>query len=110
MIWLYDAQTGREITRMPSGGGVISAAFSQDGRRLVTGSFDNTARVWNTLEVGLAGRELIEMVCREKLIGANHLTAGDVDAAPVLGDHGEDVCGRPGLTRWPGSWLFGPRP
>ncbi len=111
MIWVYDAQTGKEIARMPAGSGIISAAFSGDGRRLATGSFDNAARVWNTVEVGLSGRELIEMVCRDKLLGANRLTAGDVDAAPVLlGDQGEDVCGRPGATRWLRSWLSGARP
>ena len=89
MIWVPLANRGRN--RANAVGHLLSAAFSHS-QRIMTGNA-TTPQVWNIVELGLAGRELIEMVCREKLLGANHLTAGDVDTAPVL-LIGEDVCGR----------------
>ena len=46
---LWDAETGKPIGEPLTGheGLVNSAAFSPDGRRIVTASADNTARLWD---------------------------------------------------------------
>jgi WD40 repeat protein len=45
---LYDTRTGQPIQRFSGhSSGITDAAFSSDGARIVTGSFDNTARVWD---------------------------------------------------------------
>ncbi len=45
---LWDAATGRLLRSLPHGNTVRAAAFSTDGRRLVTGSEDHLARLWDT--------------------------------------------------------------
>jgi WD40 repeat protein/tetratricopeptide (TPR) repeat protein/predicted Ser/Thr protein kinase len=46
--WLWEVATGRtSVPSLPHGGAILSAAFSTDGRRLVTTSQDGTARVWD---------------------------------------------------------------
>jgi WD40 repeat protein len=45
---VWDASSGAcLLTLKGHGGAVLSAAFSPDGRRIVTGSWDGTARVWD---------------------------------------------------------------
>src|SRR5207249_430482 len=44
---VWDAATGKLITRLPHGRAVTSASFSPDGRQIVTSSLDGTARVWD---------------------------------------------------------------
>jgi len=44
---VWEAATGRPVgSALLHDGAVLSAAFSPDGERVVTGSFDKTARVW----------------------------------------------------------------
>jgi WD40 repeat protein len=50
---LWDVQTGQPGMRFSPHGSVASARFSPDGKRVVTGSWDNTARIWNA-ETGLS--------------------------------------------------------
>jgi WD40 repeat protein len=43
---VWEAATGKEISRMVHEGNVYSVAFSPNGKYVVSGSWDNTARVW----------------------------------------------------------------
>jgi WD40 repeat protein len=45
--WIWDVETGRLVTRkLKHDGEIVAIHFSPDGKLLVTGSYDNTARVW----------------------------------------------------------------
>jgi len=45
---VWDAETGHELLCLSAGNGaVIAAAFSPDGKRIVTGEWANTGRVWD---------------------------------------------------------------
>src|SRR5262249_12636838 len=47
---VYDVATGDAVSdSLAHAGTVVHAAFSGDGRRVVTGSYDTTARVWEVL-------------------------------------------------------------
>lgn len=53
-LQVFDIQTGQPADIPPLGGhgdAVLSVVFSHDGNRLLTGSYDNTARLWD-LESG----------------------------------------------------------
>ena len=56
-VCLWDVKTGHEAMRARRQGSVASAHFSPDGGRIVTGSWDNTARIWNA-ETGVAELKL----------------------------------------------------
>jgi WD40 repeat protein len=44
---LWEVAANRELARLPHAGFVTAASFSPDGRRIVTGSNDGIARVWD---------------------------------------------------------------
>jgi WD40 repeat protein len=44
---IWDARTAKEIATLPHPASVLSAAFSPDGRRVVTAAWDGTARIWD---------------------------------------------------------------
>ncbi len=47
-IWIYDAQTGKELTLLTGHTGrVTSLGFPADGSFLASGSFDGTVRLWD---------------------------------------------------------------
>lgn len=54
---LWDLKTGRERMTFSPHGAVASARFSPDNTLIVTGSWDNSARIWNA-ETGQAVRKL----------------------------------------------------
>ena len=81
---------------MTHGGTVNSASFSPDGKRVVTSSYDKTARVWDAFwpAVSRPGA-LISQVCQRKLRGeARRITEADIREGRILSDQrkGEDVC------------------
>ena len=94
---VWDVATGKELTRFTHNDSVYSAAFTLDNTRVLTISADETARVWDIHWLTqYHGQELIERVCREKLIGASHITKRDIEISPILtGREGEDVCDPP---------------
>jgi hypothetical protein len=57
---LWDVASGRQMMRFTPSGSVASARFSPDGRRIITSSWDRTARIWNassgTAELKLDGQ------------------------------------------------------
>jgi WD40 repeat protein len=47
-VYLWDASTGKQLQRFAGHQGTItSLAFSADGRRMISGSADSTALVWD---------------------------------------------------------------
>ncbi len=54
---LWDLATRQSAMRFSPHGSVASANFSPDGRRVVTGSWDNTARIWDVD----TGRSLLKL-------------------------------------------------
>jgi WD40 repeat protein/serine/threonine protein kinase len=55
---LWDMATGAERMSFTPNGAVASARFSLHGRRIVTGSWDNSAKIWN-VETGRAELKLV---------------------------------------------------
>jgi len=88
-------------------GWVVTAAFSPDGKQVVTASADETARVWDVhWHTQYHGDRLLDAVCREKLIGDSIVTEADTQISPVLsGRMGEDVCTPPSFLSRIGKTL-----
>ena len=48
-VRIWDARTGELLLTLSGHDGwVTTVAFSKDGRRIVSGSFDGTIKVWQT--------------------------------------------------------------
>ncbi len=60
---VWEANTGREISRMTHAGDVTSVAFSPDGKYAISGSEDKTARVWEAA----TGREMARATHDDKI-------------------------------------------
>jgi WD40 repeat protein len=58
MARIADAKTGRLLFVLRHPGEITSLAFSNDGRRIVTGGRDRFARIWS----GFNGKLLHELV------------------------------------------------
>jgi RNA polymerase sigma factor (sigma-70 family) len=100
-IHFWDVRTGQELeTRQGHSLELVSAAFSPDGRTLVSGSKDSTALVWDVVglrpepkSVTLDGRELA--ACWNDLLGdaalalkaMNRLGAAPRQAIALLNEH-----------------------
>ncbi len=94
---IWDVATHKELARFAHDLPVVSATFSPDSTKIVTASGDRTARVWDISWLTKHhGQELTDRVCREKLIGARHITFQDIKISPILsGRWEEDVCDPP---------------
>ena len=89
-----DAATGREIA-VPRGLGsrVQSAAFSPDRSRIVTTSWDNTARIWDVRFATMPTNDLVAEACTRRLRGLTKLTRDEMHLAGYLDSMPEiDVC------------------
>jgi WD40 domain-containing protein len=81
---------------------VVRAAFSGDGKRVVTASNDRTARIWDVTWATLVrGDALRERVCAEKLIGAAQEFTDDEMEDPILRgiDKDDPIARNPCLRR-----------
>jgi WD domain, G-beta repeat len=94
-------------------GPVLTATFSPDGKRVVTASGDNTARLWDVTWVTLVRGEILrERVCAEKLVGsAQDFSSFELEDPIMRGVTQTNPCLRRGplsLDYWislPGEWL-----
>jgi WD40 repeat protein len=96
VLRLWDAATGKEVTfaaTVPAGHGARSGAFSPDGRHVVAGLTDGTARLWDVA----TGQEL------HRLLGHT----GDVQAVAFSPDGRYILSGSFGADKEPeGSQFF----
>ncbi len=86
---LWDVQKGAERMSFSPNGIVASAGFSPDGSRIVTGSWDNSARIWETS----TGKDILKLDGHTRSVnsalyspdGTQILTASD-DRTAILWD------------------------
>jgi WD40 repeat protein len=93
MARIWDAATAREIAVLRGHTSVVqSAAFSRDSLRIITTSWDKTARIWDAHGQSMSMQDLLSEAC-VRLAGMTKLTreemrlAGYPDSTPEI-----DVC------------------
>ena len=101
---IWDAESGKEIAVLKGHDRLVrSAAFSGDGKRVVTASEDNTARIWDVTWATLVHDDALrERVCAEKLIGpAQEFTDAEMTDDPILRgiDKNDPIARNPCLRR-----------
>ncbi|MCI0541622.1 MAG: protein kinase [Verrucomicrobiales bacterium] len=83
--WFYwQNQAHRNLTTLRGHTGAVhSLAFSRDGRHVITGSEDQTARVWDAIQ----GRELFPLVGHSKAINSVAISPDGQRIATGSSDH-----------------------
>jgi WD40 repeat protein len=72
---------------------VVSVGFSPNGTRIVTASFDKTARIWDVRFDVMSTKELLSEVCRRRLGPLTTLTSDEMQfAGHPVGEPAIDVC------------------
>ena len=89
-IWIYDAQTGKELNLITGNTGwVNSVAFNHDGTTIASGSEDNTIRLWNA-KTGAHIRTLSEHTDSVHSVSfspdGNTIASGSLDGTVLLWD------------------------
>jgi WD40 repeat protein len=80
MIRLWDLETGKELQELKGhNGAILSLAFSGDGKRLISGSCDTTALIWDVENV--LPRTTTQVLKAEKLSKLWNDIAGDAPQA-----------------------------
>jgi WD40 repeat protein len=79
---IWDVATANEIAVLRGhDNGVRCAAFSPDGTRIVTASWDKTARIWDSHYVTMSAQELLVEVCTRRLRGLTRLSRDEMRLA-----------------------------
>ncbi len=114
--YLWDAATGKKLHTLVEpfkGSWVASAAFSADGRRLITGSIGQTATVWDVA----TGKRLRELQGHRYWVTAVAFSPNGSQAATGAGDHlvilwdvstGKQLATFQGHTDWVTALAFSP--
>jgi WD40 repeat protein len=90
-VRVWDASTGAEIAVLKGHTAKVrSVNMTSDGKRLLTTDQDGTALLWDARWLVIRGTDLVQAVCREKLVGhAQNLT---LDDAALSGLRESNVC------------------
>ena len=88
-ISLWDAATGKLVRSLSAPADFYSdAAFSPDGRRIVTASLHKTARIWDAA----TGKELVPLVGHEGFIGSAAFSPDGSLVVTVATDRRDRTC------------------
>ncbi|MEO1527598.1 MAG: WD40 repeat domain-containing protein, partial [Planctomycetota bacterium] len=75
---LWDSETGQELASLSGHSAWVHAvAFSPDGRRIVSGSRDNTLLVWDTETQKIVARFAAESPIYGVAVSGQRIAAGD---------------------------------
>src|SRR5207244_228907 len=97
----WDLETGTEVIVLKGHTASVVGIKKLDEKQLVSGSYDNTIRIWN-LETGKEIKQLVhaaKVLCIEKL-NDRHLAVGDKYGDIRIWDLDTDTC----IKLIKGSW------
>jgi WD40 repeat protein len=93
-VRVWDAATGEELAVLSGHKSyVFSAAYSLDGAHIVSASLSDPARIWDVRLTSLPVQDLVDEVCKRKLLGLTKLTSDEMRLAGYPESTTEiDVC------------------
>ncbi|UVK55357.1 TIR domain-containing protein [Mesorhizobium sp. AR02] len=96
-VRLWDVNSGNLVGQLKGHARTVrSAVFNAAGSQLLTASDDGSVRVWNVDATRFHGQELLENVCRGKLIGAQAFRMQELKMPVLTGFNNANVCQRNG--------------